>query len=65
MDAVTHDENGLVVDGNSVAAIVAAMRRLRTEPALRERLARLSLLAARAADWNSRAETFMRACLGD
>ena len=63
VDAVTHDENGLVVDGNSVPAILDAMRRLRTDDALRGRLARLGLLAAKAADWHSRAEAFMRACL--
>ena len=63
VDAVTHDENGLVVDGQSVPAIVDAMRRLRTDVEGRERLARLSLQAAKAADWNSRAEAFLQACL--
>jgi phosphatidylinositol alpha-1,6-mannosyltransferase len=62
-DAVRDDENGLLVDGNSVAQIQAAMQRLREDTALRERLGRLGLDAAKAADWTSRAETFLRVCV--
>ncbi len=64
-DAVKDGENGLVVDGNSVPAIEAAMRRLLTDPALRARLSSQGLQAAQAADWSSRAETFLRVCLED
>ena len=63
VDAVTHGENGLVVDGNAVPAILEAMRQFRTDAPLRARLARSSLLAAKAADWNSRAEAFLHACV--
>ena len=38
-DAVRHGENGLVVDGTSVADIAAAMRLLREDAALRRQLA--------------------------
>ena len=62
-DAVRDGENGLVVDGNSVAEIHAAMRRLREDAGLRARLGRLGLAAALAADWTSRAETFLRVCV--
>jgi phosphatidylinositol alpha-1,6-mannosyltransferase len=62
-DAVHDDENGLVVDGHSVPQILAAMRRLCEDPALRARLGRRGLEAARAADWSSRAEDFLHVCV--
>jgi phosphatidyl-myo-inositol dimannoside synthase len=63
VDAVRNDDNGLVVDGRSVAAIHAAMARLLVDEALRSRLARQSLMAAKAADWTSRADAFLHACV--
>ncbi|MGD0106345.1 MAG: glycosyltransferase family 4 protein [Rhodopila sp.] len=63
VDAVRDDENGLVVNGHSVPAIYAAMTRLRVDDALRARLAQLSLLAAGAADWTSRADAFLCTCV--
>jgi len=62
-DAVKDGENGLVVDGNSVPAIEAAMRSLLTDPALSARLSRQGLAAAQAADWSSRAKAFLSVCL--
>lgn len=62
-DAVRDGENGLVVDGNSVAGIHAAMQRLREDEGLRARLGRLGLAAAREADWTSRAATFLHVCV--
>jgi phosphatidylinositol alpha-1,6-mannosyltransferase len=64
-DAARDDENGLVVDGNSVGEIHAAMRRLREDAALRTRLGRLGLAAAKAADWTSRAEAFLQVCVAE
>ena len=63
VDAVTDGENGLVVDGNSVPALLDAMRRMRGEEALRSQVAAVGLRAAKAADWNSRAEAFLQACV--
>jgi phosphatidylinositol alpha-1,6-mannosyltransferase len=62
-DAVRDDENGLVVDGNSVPAILTAMKRLREDSVLRARLARLGLATADAADWSGRADAFLRVCV--
>ncbi len=64
-DAVRDGENGLVVDGRSVPAIEAAMRRLRGDDVLRAKLARLGLAAAAAADWTHRADAFLRVCVGE
>jgi phosphatidylinositol alpha-1,6-mannosyltransferase len=61
-DAVRDGENGLVVDGHSVAAIHAAMRRLREDDGLRALLTRQGLLAAEAANWQIRARQFLQAC---
>lgn len=63
-DAVQDGENGLVVDGNSVAEITAAMRRLRHEPELRERLRRRGREMAQEADWTRRTEAFLAFCTG-
>jgi phosphatidylinositol alpha-1,6-mannosyltransferase len=63
VDAVRNDEDGLVVNGHSVPAIHTAMTRLRVDEALRARLTQRSLMAARAADWKSRADAFLYACV--
>jgi phosphatidylinositol alpha-1,6-mannosyltransferase len=62
-DAVRDDDNGLLVDGHSVPQIQAAMVRLREDAALRARLGQRGLAAAKAADWSSRAQAFLRVCL--
>ncbi len=61
-DAVQDGVNGLVVDGQSVAAIAAAMLALIGDAALRARLARQGQAIAAAADWSGKAVTFLTAC---
>jgi phosphatidylinositol alpha-1,6-mannosyltransferase len=63
-DAVQHGQNGLVVDGQSVEQITAAMRRLRHEPELRAQLRQRGLEMAQQADWTRRTETFLAYCTG-
>jgi phosphatidylinositol alpha-1,6-mannosyltransferase len=64
LDAVTHDANGLVVDGKSVEEIADAMRRLREDDALRQRIARTGIETAARADWKQKARAFLRVCAG-
>jgi len=59
IDAVRDGINGLLVDGQSVAAIAAAMAALRRDPALRARLREGGLRAAAAADWRHKAQAFL------
>ena len=61
-DAVRDGENGLLVDGHSVPAILAAMVRLRTDGKLRAELGRHGMQAAAAANWQIRARQFLEAC---
>ena len=61
-DAVQQGANGLVVDGKSVAEIAAAMRSLREDGALRERLRQRGAEIAAAADWRSKAQAFLDLC---
>jgi phosphatidylinositol alpha-1,6-mannosyltransferase len=63
-DAVRNGQNGLVVDGNSVGEITAAMQRLRHEPALRAALRERGLEMAQEADWTWRTQTFLAYCTG-
>ncbi len=58
-DAVQDGVNGLVVDGNSVAAIAAAMRRLRDDGDLRARLRLGGLAMAGQAGWEEKARAFL------
>ena len=58
-DAVRHGVNGLLVDGHSVSAIAAAMRDLRQDAALRERLRAGGQAVAAGADWRHKAREFM------
>jgi phosphatidyl-myo-inositol dimannoside synthase len=58
-DAVHDGVNGLVVDGGSVAAITAAMRRLREDGALRARLREGGLTMATRAGWEEKARAFL------
>lgn len=63
IDAVRDGVNGLLVDGHSVSAIAAAMRMLRTDRALRDRLREEGLKLVVAADWCRKAEEFLRICV--
>ena len=60
--AVTDGINGLLVDGHSIAAIEAAMRRLRTDPALRQCLIEGGRARAAQSDWRLKAAAFLAAC---
>ena len=62
-DAVQHGVNGLVVDGSDVAAIAAAMLRLRQDAPLREQLRREGLQVAARADWAEKTRAFLAICL--
>ena len=64
-DAVQHGVNGLVVNGGSIEEIAGAMKLLREDDALREKLSQLALEISAAADWRSKAEVFLRLCAGD
>jgi phosphatidylinositol alpha-1,6-mannosyltransferase len=61
-DAVHHGENGLVVDGTSVADIAAAMRLLREDAALRESLRRGGMRVVAASGWVERTDAFLQLC---
>ena len=61
-DAVQHGANGLVVNGSSIDEIAAAMLLLREDTQLRESLSCHALQIAAAADWRSKAESFLKLC---
>lgn len=61
-DAVRDGENGLVVDGRSVAAIEAAMRLLHDDASLRRIIAANGLRVAAASGWESRSRQFLALC---
>lgn len=61
-EAVQDGRNGLLVEGDDVAAIAAAVLRLLDDPALAARLARGGLEAAREAGWASRTDAFLALC---
>lgn len=64
VDAVTHEENGLVVDGTSVEEIDDAMERLFSDCNLRKELSTRGLMRAQNNDWGEKANKFIIACLG-
>ncbi len=64
-DAVCHGQNGLVVNGNSVADIASAMAALRSDARLRAKLCHGARAMAAAADWKAKAALFMRLCAGE
>ena len=53
LEAVVEGSTGLAVDGHDRAAVVAAIRRLADDPALRERLGAAAQLRAALYDWNA------------
>lgn len=61
-DAVTHQVNGLTVDGNSVDAIADAVASLFTDRGLYKRLSDGALTVARQSGWESRAADFLNLC---
>ena len=62
-DAVHDGINGLVVDGTSVAAIVASMRALLEDRALYARLQHGATEVSRKADWREKAAAFVQTCV--
>jgi phosphatidylinositol alpha-1,6-mannosyltransferase len=62
VDAVTDQVNGLVVDGDDVAAIGAAVIALFDDAALRERLRDGGTEVASASGWERRVDQFLRFC---
>ncbi len=64
-DAVCHGQNGLVVNGNSVAEIASAMAALRSDALLRAKLCKGGRAMAAAADWKEKGALFMRLCAGE
>ncbi len=64
-DAVCHGQNGLVVNGNSVAEIASAMATLRFDAALRARLRKGGCAVAEVADWKEKAAMFVRLCTNE
>ena len=64
-DAVCHGQNGLVVNGNSVADIAAAMAALLFDASLRAKLREGARAMAAAADWKEKAALFMRWWAGE
>ena len=63
--AVCHGQNGLVVNGQSVAEIAAAMATLRSDTLLRAKLCKGGRAIAAAADWQGKAAMFVRLCAGE
>ena len=64
-DAVCHGQNGLVVNGKSVAEIASAMAMLRSDTLLRAKLRKGGRAIAAAADWQGKAAMFVRLCAGE
>ena len=62
VEAVREGETGLLVDGNSVDEIVAAIIRLLADDGLRQRLEQGGLAHALANSWTSRAAEFQALC---
>ncbi len=62
VDAVTDRVNGLVVDGESPAAIAAAIIRLFGDDALRDSLRIGGATVAQASGWDRRVDQFLRFC---
>ena len=61
-DAVRDGENGLVVDGRSVAAVADAMRRLREDSALYVAIRARGLAVAAQSGWREKTAAFLRLC---
>lgn len=59
-DAVQDGQNGLIVDGNSVADIKHAMARLRSDASLRAQLRERGRTIADAANWKEKTALFMQ-----
>ena len=64
-DAVCHEQNGLVVNGRSIADIASAMASLRSDALLRAQLRKGGCAMAAASDWKEKAAMFVRLCAGE
>jgi len=64
VDAVTHELNGLVVDGEDPDAIADAIERVFLDDALRGRLIARGVEVAGRSGWDQRVEQFLRYCDG-
>jgi len=62
VEAVRDGETGLLVDGNSVEEIAAAINRLLADDELRKRLEQGALAHAQANSWTTRAAEFQSLC---
>lgn len=62
MDAVINEVNGLLIDGEDVAAIARAVVRLLNDRALYERLSAGALQIAAQSGWPARAAAFQLLC---
>lgn len=62
VEAVRDDETGLLVDGNSVAEIAAAISRLLADKELLKHLEKGGLVHAQANSWTTRANEFQSLC---
>jgi phosphatidylinositol alpha-1,6-mannosyltransferase len=61
-DAVQHEKNGLIVDGDDIGAIARAVTRILEDKELRARLRAGGLARARDADFRERAKQFLAVC---
>ncbi len=61
-DAVRDGENGLVVDGRSVAAVAQAMQRLRDDTCLYQAIRARGLALAAESGWRGKTAAFLRLC---
>lgn len=61
-DAVSHGENGVLVDGASVASVADACVRLLRDSELARGLAEAGLRRARSSTWQNKAQEFRRLC---
>ncbi len=62
VEAVREGENGLLVDGEDVAAVAATIASVLADPQLSQRLAARGLEIARESGWESRARQFHQLC---
>jgi phosphatidylinositol alpha-1,6-mannosyltransferase len=62
VDAVTDHVNGLVVDGDDIGSIAAAIIRMFEDDGLRESLRAAGVEVAQASGWDRRVEQFLRLC---
>lgn len=62
VDAIKHEETGLLIDSDEPSNIAAAVIRMLDDPALRQHLEKQGLENALANSWTTRAQEFNRLC---